>query len=68
MKIILAALSLSISVACVSLDQLASESVACAAEPKTVRLWEGDAPGALGSDEKDIPTAIVYLPEGKEKY
>ena len=33
-----------------------------AAEPITVRLWEGDAPGALGAEEKDIPTAIVYLP------
>ncbi len=43
-------------------DQLAFESVACGAEPQTVRLWEGDAPGALGSEEKDVPTAIVYLP------
>ncbi len=34
-----------------------------AAEPQTVRLWDGSAPGALGSEEKDTPTAIVYLPE-----
>ncbi|MCC7338176.1 MAG: alpha/beta hydrolase [Pirellulaceae bacterium] len=44
-----------------AIDQLFG-SVACGAEPTTVRLWEGDAPGALGSEEKDIPTAIVYLP------
>ena len=37
-----------------------------AAEPRTVRLWEGDAPGATGTEEKDIPTAIVYLPESQE--
>ncbi len=35
--------------------------------PQTIRLWEGDAPGALGSEEKDIPTAIVYLPEKSSK-
>ncbi len=34
-----------------------------AEEPQTIRLWEGDAPGALGTEEKDVPTAIVYLPE-----
>ena len=34
-----------------------------AVEPKTFRLWEGDAPNALGTEEKDIPTVIVYLPE-----
>jgi acetyl esterase/lipase len=34
-----------------------------AAEPQTIRLWEGDAPGAVGQAEQDIPTAIVYLPE-----
>ncbi len=26
-----------------------------------VRLWEGDAPGALGQDAKDIPTLTPYL-------
>lgn len=38
-----------------------------AAEPKTIRLWEGDAPNALGTAEKDIPTIIVYLPESAEQ-
>jgi acetyl esterase/lipase len=27
-----------------------------------LRLWSGAAPGALGSDESDIPTLTVYLP------
>ena len=35
---------------------------AAAVEP--VPLWPGGAPGALGSEEKDIPTLTVYLPEG----
>lgn len=29
----------------------------------TIRLWQGDAPGALGDADKDVPTAIVYLPK-----
>ncbi len=28
-----------------------------------LRLWPGDAPGALGSAEKDIPTLTVFLPD-----
>ena len=31
-----------------------------AAEP--IRLWEGDAPGALGQADHDIPTLTPYLP------
>jgi acetyl esterase/lipase len=27
-----------------------------------VRLWEGDAPGALGKEAKDVPTLTPYLP------
>ncbi len=42
-------------------------SSAPAAQPKTVRLWEVDAPGATGSEEKDVPTAIVYLPEDQSQ-
>ena len=42
-----------------------------AAEPTTLRLWEGDAPGALGKEQSeqrtsDVPTITVYPPpEGK---
>ena len=33
------------------------------AEPGTpIRLWAGDAPGALGQAEQDIPTLTPYLP------
>ncbi len=38
-----------------------------AADPQTMRLWDGAAPNALGSEEKDIPTVIVYLPENAKK-
>lgn len=34
--------------------------VAVAAEP--IRLWAGDAPGALGQADHDIPTLTPYLP------
>jgi acetyl esterase/lipase len=35
-------------------------------EPKVVRLWEGDAPGAKGQEEADTPTLTIYPPpEGK---
>ena len=29
---------------------------------QVVSLWRGAAPGALGSDESDVPTMTVYLP------
>jgi acetyl esterase/lipase len=39
--------------------------VACPAwaEPKTELLWPQGAPGALGDEEKDKPTLIIYQPE-----
>ena len=37
-----------------------SVAAACAADP--IRLWEGDAPGALGKADQDIPTLTPYLP------
>lgn len=30
--------------------------------PKTVRLWSGQAPNAIGSEEVDIPTVSIYSP------
>jgi acetyl esterase/lipase len=32
-----------------------------AQSPTPVRLWPGDSPGALGKEEKDIPTLTPYL-------
>lgn len=29
----------------------------------SIPLWSGDVPGALGKDDKDIPTITPYLPE-----
>src|SRR5256885_3509618 len=34
-----------------------------AAEPKTELLWPDGAPGAKGTETKDKPTLIIYLPE-----
>lgn len=31
-----------------------------------VRLWEGDAPGAAGAEEADVPSATVYLPREEQ--
>ncbi len=36
-----------------------------AAEPEPQRLWQNAAPGALGDDEKDTPTIMVYLPKSE---
>lgn len=33
------------------------------ADRTVIRLWEGDAPGALGSEDKDIPTLTLYFPD-----
>ncbi len=41
---------------------LLSSAAACAQTREPVRLWPGDAPGALGKEEKDIPTLTPYLP------
>lgn len=30
---------------------------------EVIRLWEGDAPGALGKEDKDIPTLTLYKPD-----
>lgn len=32
-------------------------------EPVAMRLWEGDAPGALGTEPADIPTITYYAPQ-----
>ena len=32
-------------------------------QEKVVRLWDGDAPGALGKQEEDTRTLTLYLPE-----
>lgn len=31
-------------------------------KPETIRLWAGDAPGAKGQEDADIPTLTVYRP------
>jgi acetyl esterase/lipase len=34
-------------------------------DPWTIRLWDGPAPGAEGTADRDIPTLTVYLPYGR---
>jgi len=34
---------------------------------KTIRLWQGDAPGAKGTDDADIPTLTVYNPPAEKR-
>lgn len=31
-------------------------------EPQTIALWPSGAPGALGTDEADVPTLTIYMP------
>ena len=33
---------------------------------KTIRLWENNAPGSMGSEDKDIPTLTLYFPEKRK--
>src|SRR5438477_3659520 len=37
------------------------------AEPITIRLWDGKAPGALGDNEPDRPTLTWYAPDTERK-
>lgn len=42
---------------------LAGAALAAAAEPRTIRLWEGDAPGALGAADHDVPVLTWWAAE-----
>ena len=37
-------------------------STVCVTAAEPVRLWEGDAPGALGQADHDVPTLTPFLP------
>ncbi len=37
-------------------------SWSCVAAAEPIRLWDGDAPGALGQADHDVPTLTPYLP------
>ena len=41
---------------------LASAALMATSFAEPIRLWEGDAPGALGKAEQDIPTLTPFLP------
>ena len=38
---------------------------AVSTEPRTLRLWDGAAPGAVGTADADIPTLTYYPPNGR---
>ena len=40
----------------------AAVSAADEGKPETIRLWEGDAPGAKGKEDADVPTLTIYRP------
>jgi acetyl esterase/lipase len=44
---------------------LMTVEIAFGQDPETIRLWPGNAPGALGTEDKDIPTLTVYSAYGK---
>ncbi len=44
---------------------LVTVELALGQDPQTIRLWPGEAPGALGTEDKDIPTLTVYPVNGK---
>jgi acetyl esterase/lipase len=37
--------------------------ILAAITPQAFRLWDGDAPGALGKSDKDVPTLTLYEPK-----
>ncbi|HEY1304365.1 MAG TPA: alpha/beta hydrolase [Vicinamibacterales bacterium] len=41
---------------------LAQPSSSGLQDAQTIALWSGPAPGALGTDQSDVPTMTVYLP------
>jgi len=42
---------------------MAFNALAVAEQRSPIPLWPNGAPGALGSDDKDVPTLTPYLPE-----
>ena len=42
---------------------LVGAALGAAAEPRTIRLWEGDAPGALGAADHDVPVLTWWAAE-----
>lgn len=45
-----------------SKDKIATHQPPLSAEPYTIPLWEHGAPGALGNEDRDVPTLTVYPP------
>src|SRR5579859_2071715 len=46
----------------ISLSALSAQTLNQGTAPQTVPLWTGDAPGALGNEDRDRPTLTIFLP------
>jgi acetyl esterase/lipase len=49
----------------IALLLMTSAGILMGQDPQTIRLWSGDAPGAQGSEDKDVPTLTIYAANGK---
>src|ERR1041384_4619486 len=47
-----------------ALAQTVAPNLVTTIPPNSIRLWENDAPGALGQRPQDIPTLTPYYPAG----
>jgi len=52
----------SLTTSAFALAQTQSQSPDGTAQPQTIRLWEGAAPGAQGDADADVPTITIYRP------
>ena len=50
-----------------TLSGSATSSQEADARPQTLRLWTGDAPGAQGTADADVPTITIYNPPADKR-
>jgi acetyl esterase/lipase len=62
MKTILAGAAVALVAAATTMVTMDAQPATSLADGQVVRLWSGAAPGALGSDQSDVPALTVYLP------
>jgi acetyl esterase/lipase len=55
-------IALFVGVGIATLSALAAGAGAQETAPQTVRLWAGDAPGAQGATDEDVPALTIYSP------
>jgi acetyl esterase/lipase len=50
------------AISCAAQSKPSEHQLNFVSEPQTFPLWEHGAPGALGNEDRDIPTLTIYLP------